>query len=211
MSLFISFEGPEGSGKTTQAKRLKEALEDRNDEVLLTREPGGTPIGDAVREILLNPDYDDMTALTELFLYEASRSQHVSEVIEPALENGKIVLSDRFADASLIYQGIARQVGEDTVESLNDLATRSLTPDLTVILDVQPEDGLDRARETSDNYTKEGDRIEQESSKFHRRVRDGYRQLAEREPDRCILLSRDRSIDSIHDEILSHVEALLDE
>lgn len=211
MSLFISFEGPEGSGKTTQAKRLKEALEDRNDDVLLTREPGGTPIGDAVREILLNPDYDDMTALAELFLYEASRSQHVSEVIEPALENGKIVLSDRFADASLIYQGIARQVGEDTVESLNDLATRSLTPDLTVILDVQPEDGLDRARETSDNYTKEGDRIEQESSEFHRRVRDGYRQLAEREPDRCILLSRDRSIDSIHDEILSHVEALLDE
>jgi dTMP kinase len=211
MSIFISFEGPEGSGKTTQANRLKKALKDRKEEVILTREPGGTPIGDAVREILLNPDYDDMTALTELFLYEASRSQHVSGVIEPALDNGKIVISDRFTDASLIYQGIARQVGLETVKSLNNLATHSVTPDLTVILDVEPGDGLDRARETSDNYTKDGDRIEQESSDFHRRVREGYRELAQRESNRCILLSRDQSIDSIHNDILNHVEALLDE
>lgn len=209
MSLLITFEGPEGSGKTTQANKLKAVLEERGYSVLLTREPGGTEIGDAIRDILLDPRFESMDALTELFLYEANRSQHVSDVIRPALKNGDIVISDRFSDASLVYQGKARGIGSDTVERLNDLATGSLTPDLTIVLDVNPEDGLMRARGDSDNFTGDGDRIERESETFHETVTEAYRDLAEQHPDRCVLLSRTKSIETIHHEILERVEGLL--
>lgn len=209
MSYFITFEGPEGSGKTTQTRRLKAALERKGHSVRLTREPGGTPIGDAVRDILLDPNYEDMDDLTELFLYEASRSQHVTEVIRPALDEGTLVISDRFADASLVYQGMARNLGRDVVESLNDLATRSLQPDLTFILDVEAENGLRQARDSDEDY-EEGDRIERENGDFHRTVREAYRDLAESEPDRCVLIPREGSIDAIHDQILEHVEALVE-
>lgn len=206
MSAFITFEGPEGSGKSTQARRLKKTLENRGYSVLLTREPGGTPIGDAIRDILLNPDFSDMEPLAELFLYEASRNQHINEVIRPALEQDKIVLSDRFHDASLVYQGIARDLGRELVESLNDLATESLVPDLTFVLDVETKNGLKEARRSDDDYEEDGDRIEQESDGFHETVREAYRALTEREPDRCKLIPRSGSIDEIHREILSHVE-----
>jgi dTMP kinase len=206
MSAFITFEGPEGSGKSTQARRLKKTLEDHGYSVLLTREPGGTPIGDAIRDILLDPDFSDMEPLAELFLYEASRNQHVNEVIRPALDQDKIVLSDRFHDASLVYQGIARDLGRDLVESLNDLATESLVPDLTFVLDVETNNGLKEARRSDDDYEEKGDRIEQESDGFHETVREAYRGLTEREPDRCKLIPRSGSIDEIHREILSHVE-----
>jgi dTMP kinase len=210
MSTFVTFEGPEGSGKTTQAKRLKKALEKRGLDVLLTREPGGTDIGDAIRDILLNPDHSHMDPLTELFLYEANRSQHVTEVIQPALDDDKIVLCDRYSDASLIYQGVARGIGTDTVHQLNELATRSLKPDLTIILDVNTKDGLDRARTDCNDFTEDGDRIEQESGNFHDSVREGYRKLAEDEPDRCVLLSKQQSIEETHESILNHVNRVLD-
>lgn len=209
MSAFITFEGPEGSGKTTQANRLKETLDQRGHSVLVTREPGGTPIGDEVREILLDPEHDSMDNLTELFLYEASRSQHVTEVIQPALRDGTIVISDRFADASLVYQGMARDLGRSVVENLNELATRSLQPDLTFILDVDTENGLMEARESDEDY-QEGDRIERENGQFHQNVREAYRNLADAEPDRCVLIPRDGSIEELHDQILNHVEALIE-
>lgn len=209
MSAFFSFEGPEGSGKSTQSRRLKSALEENGYDVVLTREPGGTQIGDAVRKILLNPDHESMTALTELFLYEANRNQHVEELIRPALKEGKIVLSDRFSDASLVYQGIARDLDYETVRKLNNLATHSLKPDKTFILDVEAQEGLHRAREDSDKHNSQGDRIERENERFHQSVRDGYRKLAEEEPERCVLLPRSQSIESIHESILQEVNVYL--
>lgn len=210
MSLFITFEGPEGSGKTTQAELLKENLLERDHPVLLTREPGGTPLGEKIRTLLLDPDHDDMDALTELFLYEASRSQHVAERIRPALEDGTIVISDRFGDASVVYQGIARGIGEKTVHELNDTATRGLEPDLTFIMDVPVEDGLDQARKASESRWGTGDRIEQEPDDFHRTVTQAYRDLAESDPERYVLLSRAKSIDTIKEAVFDHVRELLD-
>lgn len=206
MSLFITFEGPEGSGKSTQAEKLKKTLEDRHQSVVLTREPGGTPVGDAIRDILLDPDFTDMEPLAELFLYEANRNQHVNQVIRPALQENKIVISDRYQDASLIYQGAARDLGLDLVETLNDLATESLVPDLTFVLDVETKNGLNEARGADDNYDQDGDRIEQESNGFHETVRQAYRKLTEREPERCKLIPRSGTIDEVHREILEHVE-----
>lgn len=211
MSVFITFEGPEGSGKSTQAKQLRDALDDRGYEVILTREPGGTSIGEAVREILLNPVHDSMKPLTELFLYEADRSQHVAEIIKPALAENKIVISDRYADASLVYQGVARDLNLETLKKLNQLATQSLEPDLTFILDVDPEKGLERARLGSDNNGPKGDRLEQESKSFHQKVTEAYRQLAEDEPERCFLFPQSDSIKVIHRRILGHVKDKLED
>lgn len=209
MSLFITFEGPEGSGKSTQARQLKETLEKRGYPVVLTREPGGTPVGDAIREILLNPDFSSMEPLAELFLYEASRNQHVNEVIRPALERDTIVLSDRYQDASIVYQGVARNLDPDLVNSLNELATEALNPDLTFILDVETQNGLKQARGTDDKYDCKGDRIEQESSEFHETVRQAYRELSEQEPERCKLIPRSGDVNEVHEVILDHVENLL--
>lgn len=210
MSQFITFEGPEGSGKTTQAELLKETLEDNGYSVLLTREPGGTPLGEKIRTLLLDPDHGDMDPLTELFLYEAARSQHVTRRIQPALEEGTIVISDRFTDASLVYQGMARDIGTETVARLNSLATRDLEPDLTFIMDVPVEDGLPEAREASESQWGQGDRIEQESDTFHRTVQRAYRKLAESDPDRYVRLSRAESIDTIKEAVFDHVGELLD-
>ncbi|MFB6226855.1 MAG: dTMP kinase [bacterium] len=206
MSVFITFEGPEGSGKTTQAELLKDNLTSQGHSVLLTREPGGTSLGEKIRTLLLDPDHGEMDALTELFLYEAARSQHVIERIQPALEEGTIVISDRFADASLVYQGMARELGKPTVEELNQLATRGLTPDLTFIMDVPFDDGLDTARQKSEAQWGEGDRIEQESGEFHRRVRNAYRELADSDPDQYLVLSKSKSIDTIQESVLNRVK-----
>lgn len=209
MSLFVTFEGPEGSGKTTQAELLEQTLSENGHSVLLTREPGGTPLGEKIRTLLLDPDHGEMDPLTELFLYEAARSQHVAERIRPALRDGIIVISDRFADASLVYQGIARDLGKKTVSDLNHLATRGLTPDLTFIMDVPLDNGLDEARKTSESQWGTGDRIEQESDDFHRTVREAYRELAESDPDRYVLLSRSRSIDTIKEIVYEKVSECL--
>ncbi|MGE4545610.1 MAG: dTMP kinase [Pedobacter sp.] len=185
MSSFISFEGIEGSGKTTQIQLLANRLESLGYEVLITREPGGCPIADQIRHILLHPDNDRLVPGAELLLYAAARAQHVSEVITPALEQGKIVLCDRYCDATLAYQGYARGLDLQLVQQLNDLAAGTCRPNLTLLLDMLPDHGLHRAQ--SRNAVASGPaegRFEQESLIFHSKVRQGYLDLAQQEPQR---------------------------
>ena len=165
--IFITLEGIEGSGKTTQAGLLKDLLEASGFEVLLTREPGGSPIGEKIRHILLDTANSRMEPLAELFLYEASRTQHVEEVIKPAIAAGKAVICDRFYDASTAYQGYARGIGAETVDELNLIATGGQKPDLTIVLDLSVAEGLRRLGRNLD-------RIEGETAVFHERVRKGY-------------------------------------
>lgn len=176
--LFITFEGPEGSGKTTQIKILKEYLEKQGFSVLITREPGGSKIGQDIRKILLSPDNKMMAERTELFLYAADRSQHVEEIIIPALKQDKIVLSDRFTHSTLAYQGYGRGLDMELIKQLNNQATKGLKPDLTILLDVEPQVGLKRAKARN-----AGDRIEQEEESFHLRVRKGFLQLVKENQD----------------------------
>ena len=208
MSLFITFEGPEGSGKTTQAQLLAKYLTKKNFVVNLTREPGGTSIGELIRDILLDPCHKNMSYKTELFLYLATRAQHISERIKPALERGEIVICDRFSDASLVYQGMARGLGVEKVKDLNNYATDAIEPDLTFMMDIPVEKGLSEARNTSSPKwnTNSGDRIEQEGNDFHRIIRSGYRKLAQQEKERCLLLSRERSIEDLQEIIQSAVD-----
>lgn len=175
---FITLEGPEGSGKTTQVKILKEHLEKKGYSVLTTREPGGTAIGQQIRQLLLSPENGEMVEPTELFLYAADRSQHVEKVIKPALAAGKIVLCDRFIHSTMAYQGYGRSLDKDLIKYLNEQATGGLKPDLTILLDVEPALGLERAV-----GKKTGDRIEQEKEDFHQRVRTGFLELAQRDKE----------------------------
>lgn len=185
MSPFISFEGIEGSGKTTQIQLLANRLESLGYNVLITREPGGCPIADQIRHILLHPDNDRLVPGAELLLYAAARAQHVAEVITPALEQGKIVLCDRYCDATLAYQGYARGLDLQLIHQLNDLAAGTCCPQLTLLLDMHPDQGLHRAQ--SRNAVAQGPaegRFEQESLIFHSKVREGYLTLAQQEPQR---------------------------
>ncbi|MFP4686729.1 MAG: dTMP kinase [bacterium] len=197
MSLFITFEGPEGSGKTTQAKLLTDYLTGEGYTVNQTREPGGTSIGELIRDILLDPGHKNMNPRTELFLYLATRAQHIAERIRPALKRGEIVICDRFSDASVVYQGMARKLGVEQIKELNEYATENLLPDITFIMDVPVKEGLSEARNSSSPKwnTTSGDRIEQEGDDFHRIIRSGYRKLAQEEPERCKLLSRRDTIE----------------
>ncbi len=189
MSCFITFEGIEGCGKTTQIRLLTERLKSRDIPVLLTREPGGCPIANQIRGILLDGENNSMTPLAELLLYAAARSQHVSEVISPALAEGCVVLCDRFTDATLAYQGFARGLDQKLIMSLNNIATGLAVPHLTILIDCPVEIGLERAisRINSTIGARE-ERFELESLEFHRRVRDGYLHLAAREPDRFVIV-----------------------
>ena len=173
---FITFEGGEGSGKSTQLHLLASRLESAGLPVRILREPGGTPVGEAVRALLLDPEHTGLDAIAELLLYEASRAQLVAEVIEPALESGEIVLCDRFCDSTVAYQGFGRGLPLADVTALNAIATGGLAPDRTVLLDIDPELGLSRA-------TAHGaDRLESEDIAFHRRVREGFLSVATAEP-----------------------------
>ena len=179
MTLFITFEGIEGCGKTTQLRHLAERLEAAGHAVLTTREPGGCPIADAVRGILLDSANRDMAPRTELLLYAAARAQHVEEVIRPALAAGRTVLCDRYCDATLAYQGYGRGLDLELIAELNRIASGGLVPDLTLLLDFPAEKGLARARaRNAGNDGPDEGRFEAESLAFHRRVRDGYLQLA---------------------------------
>jgi dTMP kinase len=189
MACFITFEGIEGCGKTTQLKLLAQHLRARGQSVAVTREPGGCPIADRVREILLDAGNSAMTATTELLLYAAARAQHVAEVIKPALEAGHIVLCDRFTDATIAYQGYGRGLDQAVIAELNRLATGSIRPDLTVLVDCPVEMGLARAMARINNSQgAREERFELESLQFHRQVREGYLKLAERERDRFIVI-----------------------
>ncbi len=199
---FITFEGIEGCGKTTQIKLLNDALKKRGIETVLTREPGGTKIGDKIRKVLLDAANSEMVALAELLLYEASRAQHVEEKIRPALSAGKVVLCDRFYDSSSAYQGAARKLKSSLVHRLNDIATSGLTPDLTIILDISPKAGLARAKGRG-----KPDRLESEELEFHLRVRAGFLKLAKDEPRRVVVVNGSGEVGEIHREIIKLIDA----
>lgn len=176
--IFIVMEGPDGSGKTTQIELLKKYLEEEGYESIITREPGGTVIGEAVRSIILNPEYEEMSDVTEMLLYAASRAQLMSEVIGPALESGKIVISDRFVDSSVVYQGIARGLGADTVYQVNAPGIGQYHPDCIFFIDIPEEEGIRRKK-----VQKKLDRMEQESIAFHHLVSQGYRDILSNRPE----------------------------
>lgn len=200
--IFITLEGIEGSGKTTQAARLRDYLVGRGLDVIVTREPGGSPIAEKIRKILLDPSNKEMVPLAELFLYEASRTQHVAEIIAPALAAGKCVICDRFFDASTAYQGGARGIDTRAVERLNLLATGGRKPDLTIVLDLPADSGLKRLGRSLD-------RLESESMEFHRRVREGYLLIAAGEPERVKVVDASGTIDDISLRIEQLVETWL--
>jgi dTMP kinase len=177
--VFITFEGIEGSGKTTQLRKLAERIPN----CVITKEPGGTPTGDRIRAVLLD-SREKIDPVAEVFLFAASRRQNVMEVIKPALAQGLVVLCDRYTDATLAYQGFGRLIDLDRLRRLNDWATDSLAPDLTLLFDLPEEAGLTRARSRNSTATVDEGRFELEDLRFHRRVREGYLALAKEEPDR---------------------------
>lgn len=201
--LFIVMEGPDGSGKTTQINLLKEYLEEAGYECLITREPGGTVIGEEVRQLILNPEHKEMSPVTEMLLYAASRAQLVHEVIGPALEEGKIVISDRFVDSSIVYQGIARKLGISTVSAVNAPGIGIYRPDGIFFIDLSEAEGLRRKKEQ-----KNLDRMEQEGIDFHHMVSEGYRKVLSGRPE-VMKIDGGRSIYTIQKKIRNHVDELL--
>lgn len=201
--MFITFEGIEGTGKTTQIKFLKDFLEAQGHEVLVTLEPGGSRIGKELRKILLNMDSVDLTGESELFLYLADRAQHVSQMIMPAIEEGKIVISDRFADSTIVYQGYGRGLDPKLLRQLNDVAVSGCWPDLTILLDIEPEKGLRRAttRNIQENKMMEEGRFEAESIAFHTRVREGYLTWAALEQNRIKVVDAALPPDKVSEKI----------
>lgn len=205
--IFISFEGIEGCGKTTQIRLLVDELRKKKRDVVLTREPGGTAIGDKIRSILLDAAHDGMTPVAELLLYAAARNQHIAQVIAPAIGDGRVVLCDRYADATTAYQGAARRIDPEVIDGVHHIATGGLMPDLTILLDCQPEVGLARAlaRNSGDNSMKGQDRFEREEMDFHKRVREGYLAIARREPGRVVVVDAAQDAGAIHQHILEVV------
>ena len=210
MALFITFEGVEGSGKTTQIRRLKTYLNRKGIPCRVTREPGGTSISDQVRKILLNPDNKGLVPLAELFLYEAARAQHIKEFIKPLLKKKGVILCDRFADASVAYQGDGRRLGVKLVERLNRMATEGLKPDVTFLLDCPTGVGLKRAirRNEALKQEKEG-RFEREKIQFHNRVRKGYLVLARKEPRRVKVIDTRKGEDKVFEEIRHIIDKII--
>ena len=207
MACFITFEGIEGSGKTTQIQLLDEQLRGQGHQVVVTREPGGCQIADRIRGILLHPDNSAMVPRAELLLYAAARDQQVSEVIRPALKADKIVLCDRFTDATLAYQGYGRELDQELIKQLNLLASEEIRPDLTLLLDLPIETGLGRAlqREVDLQDNTEG-RFEREAFAFHQAVRNGYLALAAAEVQRFRVIKADRPQAEIQRQILDQIE-----
>ena len=203
--LFFTFEGTDGTGKTTQIQRLTADLRQMGYDVCLTHEPGGTPISEQIRDMLLNPDHSEMTATTELLLYAASRAQHVSEVIKPALEAGKVVISSRFADAMVVYQGYGRGLDLERINHLNRIATDGVTPDVTFVLDLPVEVGLQRVQNSRGGL----DRLEREQIEFHRRLREGYQILAKQEPQRLRIINAQVSPEQVYAQIQAIIQPLL--
>lgn len=201
--LFIVMEGPDGSGKTTQINLLEQYLKEAGYECLITREPGGTVIGEEVRELILNPEHKEMSPVTEMLLYAASRAQLVHEVIGPALEAGRIVISDRFVDSSIVYQGIARNLGISTVAAVNAPGIGIYRPDGIFFIDLSEAEGIRRKKNQ-----KKLDRMEQESIDFHHLVSEGYRKVLAERPE-VIKIDGGKDIDVIQKKIRNHVDELL--
>jgi len=204
--LFITFEGMDGSGKTTQMHRLAERLRSAGRTVVETTEPGGPPIAMKIRRILLDSANQELSPTTELLLYFASRAQNVDEWILPALERGEIVVSDRFTDSSLVYQGCGRGLGADAVMALDRIACRGVKPDLTILVDVDAESSLARARARNLSQPHCETRMDDQSLEFHRKVYDAYHALAAAEPERIRLVNGRTDIDSIERAVWDVVE-----
>ncbi|MDH5100213.1 dTMP kinase [Lactobacillus kefiranofaciens] len=197
---FVSFEGPDGAGKSTVLKEvLAEIGPELRPQYLVTREPGGSKIAEKIRDIILDPANDEMNAKTEALLYAASRSQHVEEIIRPALKTGKLVFSDRFVDSSLAYQGEGRDLGIAEVKQINDFATGKLDPDLTFFLDVAPEVGLSRIKKLRPDQE---DRLEQENLAFHKKVYAGFQKIKQMYPERFFTIDATQPIEQVVKQVI---------
>jgi dTMP kinase len=212
VGFFITFEGVEGCGKTTQIKLLAELLTARGINTVLTREPGGCTISDKIRAILLDAENSALSPLAELMLYAAARAQHVTEVISPALEAEKIVLCDRFCDATVAYQSFGRGIDRSVIDNLNGHACQGVSPDLTVLVDCDPVVGLERARRRIEATSgPREERFELEALAFHHRVRNGYLHLAKEEPHRFVIINGTETIEEIFVAISTQVLARIPE
>ncbi len=198
--VFLSFEGIEGTGKSTQARLLFEHLREKGFDAVLTEEPGGTKIGRKIREVLLSPDHQEMTPLTELLLYFASRTQHLAQVIIPAVNRGAVVITDRFTDSTIAYQGYGRGIALHLLHSLDTIATEGMQPNITLLLDLDVETGLSRNRGI--NKT---DRLELEDIGFHKRVRNGFLELAAQQPERIKLIDASLEKEEVRKRVLDLV------
>lgn len=199
-NLFISFEGPEGAGKTTVIQKITERLERENLKVLSTREPGGIEIAEKIRAIILDPEHTVMDERTEALLYAAARSQHYFEKVRPALDEGKLVICDRFIDSSLAYQGYARGLGVDEVLAINEFAIGKKLPDLTILFDLAPDVGLARIQA---NGEREINRLDVESLAFHEKVREGYGLLVKRYPERIKVVNAEQTVEQVIEDVWS--------
>ena len=204
MSLFITVEGTDGSGKTTQIRLISEYLRSKGYEVLLTREPGGTRIGEKIRDVTLDKHFTEMDQNTEILLYSAARAQLVSEIIKPALENNKIVICDRFLDSTYAYQGFGRGISLDIIEKISNFAIQGIMPDITFFFDLNPETAIKRRRASSST-----DRIENEKMDFHTKVYEGYKSLVEMFPDRIKRVDASRIVDDIWADVKLKLDDLL--
>lgn len=202
--LFITIEGTDGSGKTTQMGLIEEFLMKSGYDVLLTREPGGTRISEQIRDIILNPDHTEMGVYAEMLLYASARAQLVAEVVKPALEKGKIIVCDRFVDSTYAYQGFGRGISMEMLESINNFAIDGVMPDLTFFFDVDPVKALSRRRASS--FT---DRIENEEMDFHKRVYNGYIKLSDRYPERIKRIDSDRPVQNIWEDVRNNLHKIL--
>lgn len=200
--VFITLEGPEGAGKTTQLKLLSKYLEDNNIEYVITRDPGGTALGKPIRRILLNSE-SEVHPLTELLLYEADRAQNVSEIIVPNLKAGKLVFCDRYIDSTAAYQGAGRGIDKKLIDQLNEVATNGLKPDMTILFDIESAEGLSRLHPSGH------DRLEREALDFHQRVREGYLALSKQEPQRWRVLDAAAPMSSVQEELRRLVQEAL--
>lgn len=204
--MFITFEGGEGSGKSTVIREIARRIEERGREVVLTREPGGTPISEEIRNVILDKRNTDMDPRTEALLYAASRRQHVVQKILPALKEGKVVISDRYLDSSLAYQGNARGLGMASVFNMNLFATEGLEPDLTLFFDLEPETGIERIEANPD---REVNRLDLEKLSFHQKVREGFEKLLKENPHRMVRIDASRHLDEVIEDVWGHVEKRL--
>ncbi|MBX2830839.1 MAG: dTMP kinase [Rhodospirillales bacterium] len=204
--LFISFEGGEGSGKSTQIRSLEKWFQDSGHEVVVTREPGGSPGAEEIRNLLLTGDPGRWDAVTEAFLMFASRRDHVERTIRPALADGKVVLCDRFADSSVAYQGYGHSLGADYIRNLWALAIGEFKPDLTLVFDLPIEIGLERAGARFANVSAAEDRFERMGTEFHQRLRNGFREIAASEPKRCRVIDATGDIDTVTQRVINTVK-----
>ena len=201
---FITIEGTDGSGKSTQIELLMDYLRKKGADVIFTREPGGTQISEKIREIILDVNNSEMTGITEALLYAAARSQHVEEKIIPAIEAGKIIICDRFVDSSIAYQGAARGLGAEKIMGINEAALHGIMPDMTLFFDLSPEKGILRKKNE-----RALDRLEKEKMDFHEKVYEGYKNLCKKYPERIKPIDADRSIDEVHSEVIEVIDGLL--